>query len=90
MTSPQRFAIPSHVMSRELGDDCVMLDLASGTYFGLDPVGARLWQLLGEGRTVAEACDVLAAEYEAGRDEIEADVGELLESLAAQGLVVPA
>lgn len=67
-----------------------MLDLASGTYFGLDPVGARLWQLLAEGRTVAEACEVLAGEYDASREQIESDVDLLVTELAANGLVVAA
>lgn len=77
-------------MARQLGEDCVMLDLASGTYFGLDPVGARLWQLLAEGRTVAEACEVLAGEYDASREQIESDVDLLVTELAANGLVVAA
>ena len=34
-----------------LGDETVILDLASGTYYGLDPVGARIWQLMAEGQT---------------------------------------
>ena len=44
---------PSH--GPQVGDETVILDLASGTYFGLDPVGARIWALMGEGKTLAES-----------------------------------
>lgn len=87
MTLPGRVTIPAHVMARQVGDDCVMLDLEKGTYFGLDPVGARVWQLLREGRTPAEACETLACEFDAPRTRIEADVARLIEELAAHGLV---
>ena len=45
------YKIPSTVMTRTIGDETVILDLAGGTYFGLDPVGARIWQLIEEGNT---------------------------------------
>ena len=56
-----------------------MLDLAQGAYFGLDPVGARMWQLLAAGRTLAEVCDAVAEEYDAPRDAIERDLLALVE-----------
>ena len=88
--TPARVEIPDHVMVRQLGEECVMLDLASGTYFGLDAVGARVWQLLGEGRSVAEAGAAIAQEYEVERAQAEEDVGRLVKELAANGLLVAA
>ena len=85
-----KLSVPEHVMARRLGEDCVMLDLASGTYFGLDPVGARFWELVSNGSTVPEACEALSHEYDAPREQIEADVAALVKELAANGLVVPA
>ena len=90
MELPDTARVPAHVMARQLGEDCVMLDLESGTYYGLDPVGARVWQLLGEGATLAQVCDALEREYDAPRATIEADVTRLARELAANGLVVPA
>ena len=90
MSEIDRVALPEHVMSRRLGEECVMLDLDSGTYYGLDAVGARVWQLLGEGRSVAEACAAIVAEYDAPREAVEADVARLVKELAANGLLVAA
>ncbi len=54
----------SHQVSSDLGGEIAILDLKGGTYYGLDAVGARLWSLLQEFRTVEEIWDVLVHEYE--------------------------
>lgn len=90
MNLTDKVTIPAQVMARQVGDETVILDLASGTYFGLDPVGARVWQLMGEGKTLSEICDTMLDEYEVTRDALERDVIELAQELSAQGLIVPA
>ena len=61
-------------MARTVGEETVLLDLASGTYFGLDPVSTRIWHLLSEGNTVAAVCDNMLTEFDVTRDTLEADV----------------
>lgn len=90
MKLTDKVTIPAQVMARQVGEETVILDLASGTYFGLDPVGARIWQLMGEGKTLSEICDTMLDEYEVTRDALERDVIELAQELSAQGLIVPA
>ena len=79
--------IPAQVMARTVGDDTVILDLASGTYYGLDPVGARMWQLMGEGKTLADVCETMLDEYEVTLEALESDILRLTEELRAKGLV---
>ena len=57
MNLSDKVTIPTQVMARTVGDETVILDLASGTYYGLDPVGARMWQLMTDGQTLAAICD---------------------------------
>lgn len=83
-----RVRIPQAVSSRQVGEEMVMLDLANGTYYGLDPVGARMWQLLGEGKTLGEVCDLVTGEYEVTREVAERDLLTLVEDLVSHGLVV--
>ena len=90
MKLTDRVRIPQEVLARQVGEETVMLDLAKGAYFGLDPVGARMWQLLAEGKTLAEVCDAVLAEYEASRDTIERDLLALVDDLVKQGLIAPA
>ena len=79
--------IPSQVMARQVGNESVILDLSSGTYYGLDPVGARIWQLMTEGQTLAQVCETMLAEYEVTREAIERDVLALVQTLADKQLV---
>lgn len=74
-------------MARQVGDETVLLDLASGNYYGLDAVGARMWQLLGEGRTLPEICDALLVEYEVTREALERDLERLVTELGEKGLL---
>jgi hypothetical protein len=79
--------IPTQVMARQVGEETVILDLVSGSYFGLDTMGTRIWQLIGEGRSLGEVCELLLAEYDAPREQVEKDVLRLLDELSAAGLV---
>lgn len=90
MNLSKKVSIPAQVMARTVGDETVILDLASGTYFGLDPVGARIWQLMGDDRSLAEICATMLEEYEVEREQLETDVLRLTGELLERGLVIPA
>jgi Coenzyme PQQ synthesis protein D (PqqD) len=75
------------VVAREVGEETMLLDLASGTYFGLNPVGGRFWQLLEEGRSVSEARDTLLGEFDVEEAILDSDLTALLEEMAGKGLV---
>jgi hypothetical protein len=79
--------IPAQVMARQVGDETVILDLAGGTYYGLDPVGARIWQLMGEGKTLGEICDTMLDEYDVTREALERDVINLADKLLERKLI---
>jgi hypothetical protein len=74
-------------VSSDLGGEVAILDLKSGTYYGLDAVGARIWSLLQEPRTVEEIRDVLVREYEVDDERCERDLVALLQRLADEGLI---
>jgi hypothetical protein len=82
-----RVAIPPHIAVRELEGEAVLLDLNTGTYFGLDPVGTRIWQLLGERGRIGSVRAALVDEYEVTRDGATNDLLRLVDELAAHGLV---
>lgn len=87
--TPSTFVRPSaDVIFRELEAEAVLLDLASGHYFGLNAVGTRIWLLLENGATVDSVAGGVAAEFDGDRDEIARDVVELLTELAARRLVI--
>jgi Coenzyme PQQ synthesis protein D (PqqD) len=75
------------VLARTVDAEGIMVDLASGTYFGLDEIGNRIWELIGERRIVAEILDAVLAEYDVTREVAERDLLRLLGELEAKGLV---
>lgn len=74
-------------VSCDLAGEAVILNLGSGEYFGLDPVGARVWSLIQEPRSVREVRDSLLEEYDVEPDVCERDILELLKQMAAEGLI---
>ena len=78
------------VIFRELAGESVVLDLASGRYFGLNAVGTRVWQLIGQGETVDGLLRAVTSEYDADASTIERDVLALLDDLEQRGLVLDA
>lgn len=87
MTLPASIRISADVMSRQVADETVVLDLASGNYYGLDPVGTRIWQLLTEGLTPTQVRDALLGEYDVSAAQLEADMERLFIALGEQGLL---
>ena len=71
---------------QEIGGEGVILDLASSTYFGLDGVGVRLWQLLQENSDLQTACDALLSEFAVEADQLHHDIDRLITQLVDAGL----
>ena len=89
MNLTDKITISPQAVARQVGDETVILHLGSGTYFGLDPVGARIWQLMGEGKTLAEICQVMLDEYDVSREDLKRDTMILIQDLLARDLISP-
>jgi hypothetical protein len=74
-------------VSSDLGGEVAILDLKAGVYYGLDAVGARIWSLIQEPRTVNEIRDILLEEYEVEPERCERDLLVLLQRLADEGII---
>jgi hypothetical protein len=75
------------VASQTLDGEGVLLHLASGTYFTLNETGTFVWDLLARERTPAELLEALVDAFEVDRETARLDLDELLEDLAARGLI---
>lgn len=75
------------VLFQDLHDEAVLLDLQSGTYFGLNPLGARIWQLLAQHETLSAIAAVIKNEYDVAEEQCTADLLELVGDLAQRCLI---
>lgn len=75
-------------VSCPLRDEAAVLNLATGMYYGLDSVGARIWDLIERPRHLSELNDALLSEYDVPPASCEADLERFVLELAGAGLVV--
>jgi len=68
--------------------EAVLLDIESGEYFSLNPVGSRIWELCDGTRSTAEIVSVICEEFDVAEDVATADAREILDELEQQKLVV--
>ena len=76
------FTLSKDAVFRDLDGEAVVLHLGSGTYFGLNAVGARIWQLMEQHGVLRAVFDDLCREYDAAPDVLEHDLIALVSRLA--------
>lgn len=74
-------------MFREIDGEAVLLELESGRYFGLDPIGTRMWRALDRHGRVRAAYEDLLAELEVEEERLREDLLNLIDQLAERGLM---
>ena len=75
------------VLFRELAGEAVLLDLKSQRYFGLDEVGTRVWQLLGEEVRLEAVRETMLAEFEVDEAQLTRELEVFVDELAEAGLI---
>lgn len=76
-----------HQTSAEVDGESVILDLEEGIYYGLNPVGARVWDQVQEPATVEEIVAAITAEYDVDSERCLKDVLSLLRDLKEDDLI---
>ncbi len=87
--SETRVAPHPDVVWRLVDGEVVLLNVTSGLYYSLDPVGSRVWALVpAEGTSLGTLRDSLVTEYDAPGDQIDRDLAALFTQLIDTGLAV--
>jgi hypothetical protein len=88
LTLNDSICIPDGVAFRKIGDEMILLNLETGTYFGLDAVGSRFVELLQSSGEIAAAHRVMLREFEVTAEVLEADLLRLAQEMCAKRLLV--
>lgn len=83
----KRIAIPADVLVNQVAGESVLLNLDGGGYFGLDEVGTDMWKALTAAPSIAQALEILTAQYEVDPATLRNDIEDLIHRLADHGLV---
>jgi hypothetical protein len=79
--------INDDVLFQELQGEAVLLNLKTGVYFGLDPVGTRIWQLFAEHELLSQIVTAMVGEYEVTGEKFAGDLLSLVGELERHQLI---
>ena len=77
------------VLARRVGEEVVLVHMGRNEIFALNRTGARLWELLSEGRTRSAAVEQLKAEFDVSEETVERETESLMTLLERERLVEP-
>ncbi len=87
ITLASRVRINEDVVFHDLQGEMVLLNLKTGVYFGLDPMGTRIWHLIHEANPLQEVLDSLLEEYEVMEAQCERELLGFVAQLRENELV---
>lgn len=74
-------------VSCDVGGEAAILNMRNGVYYGLDSVGARVWDLIQYPQCVSDLQATVLREYDVEPERCERDLLDLLQALLAEGLI---
>ena len=82
-----RVTVASDVLFRLVSDEAVLVNLNTETYLGLNPVGARMWNVLTDASSIQAAYDLLLQEYDVEPSQLRRDLEEFVAQLLEHQLM---
>jgi len=87
ITTESRVSQNKDILASDIDDEKVMMSVEKGLYYGLNPVGSQVWDLIKTPITVSFLIDALLLKYDVGREFCERDVLVFLEDLFKDGIL---
>jgi hypothetical protein len=82
----QRFVVREDLLTEQVDDELVILDMDKNVYFGMNAVGKAVWALLPH-RTYLEIVEELLGVYKVQREVLHRDVTTFLHDALAAGVI---
>jgi hypothetical protein len=79
--------VADDVVSCDLDGEAAILNLKDGVYYGLDPIGAKIWNLIQKPIILNDVVKIIGDEYDVDINRCKDDIFELVEELLNNGLV---
>jgi hypothetical protein len=71
----------------DLGKEMVVLNLKDSAYYGIDPIGKRVWSLIQEQTSFQHILNQLLDEYDVDAETCRKDLVSLLDEMSVVGLI---
>ena len=85
-----KYQLLEHVSFTQVDDEAVLLDLNTGTYFGLNHVGTHFLNIVQNAASddhIEEASKEIALKYQIEQQQVRTDLLELIEQLKQSSLL---
>lgn len=76
------------MISSDMDGETVMMSIENGEYYGLNPIGSRIWELIENETTVDAVINTLLVEYEVGMEQCKNETLEFLHKLLNNNLII--
>lgn len=84
----EKYSRNDQIIDGELDNNQVMMHLERGKYFGLNPVGKRIWDLVREPKSLGELTEVLLTEFEVTEERCQQEVLAFLDKAIECDIIV--
>jgi hypothetical protein len=75
-------------MFSKIDSETVVMSIENDSYYGIDAVGSRIWELIDEKTTLENLIETLHKEFEAQPGQIESDTLTFLQKLLKENLIL--
>jgi Coenzyme PQQ synthesis protein D (PqqD) len=75
------------IIFSEMDNDVVMMSIEKGEYYGINPIGSRIWELLETSLRVSDLCQTLMVEYNVDENRCISDVVAYLQQLLEKNVI---
>lgn len=87
VTEQTTVVVAPGLTAADLGGEAVVLDPQSGRYYGLNELGARIFELARKPRTVDRIMHALLQEYDVEAETLRADLLAFLQEMEQRNLI---
>ena len=84
-----KWQVTPQVLSSKIDEEVILMSIEADSYFGLDPIGSHIWELLSkQPATINELVELLLAEYDIDEETCKKDVHFFVEDMSNRNLIV--
>ena len=75
------------MLTSNIGDEIVMMSIENSAYYGLDPIGSKIWEMITEPIQVSDLCAQLMQRFEVSEQDCQRDVLNFLNQMRNEDLL---
>ena len=76
------------LLASNIDDEVVMMSIENSAYYGLDPIGSKIWDLITEPIQVSDLCARLLERFEVSEQECQQDVLKFLNQMLKENILL--